>query len=432
MRMIIIGCGTGGLQAAYALAKGGCDVTVYEKKAREALAYDWRDNVEPGVFAQLEIPFPETTYLCECVSMYGPNAEKPLFIAADRAALDRNLDRRELAELLVTRAASAGAAIRFETPVDALITEDGKVRGVIVGGKAEKADLVIDASGIFSPFRASLPGLAEPAKDEYFVAWRAYYKMKDGAEAPEKNRRRVYLRHMGQNGLSWCVAEPDGTLDVLVGRTGELPDAVLADALARLRADNPYLSDAVVRAGQKAVIPIRQPAAILVREGYALVGDSAFMTIPLRGSGIAQSLRAGQMLADAVLAAGNAYLHTLWKYQVRFYREIGAKQFVTDAIKRFVLTADADKLRDAFTCGLITDGDLRGIMTGEGFSLSARSALEKLRIALPRTPFLAKMGKAALAGVRLSRLAKAIPDRYDPAKVRAWTDEMTRLTTDRP
>ena len=47
VKIVIIGAGHGGLQAAKELSKDGFDVTVYEKNSPEKVSYDWRDDVEP-------------------------------------------------------------------------------------------------------------------------------------------------------------------------------------------------------------------------------------------------------------------------------------------------------------------------------------------------------------------------------------------------
>jgi flavin-dependent dehydrogenase len=65
---------------------------------------------------------------------------------------------------------------------------------------------------------------------------------------------------------------------------------------------------------------------MMVFDGYAAIGDSAFMTVPIIGSGIANSLKAARMLADTILAdRDGAYdFEHLWKYQTRYYKNIGA------------------------------------------------------------------------------------------------------------
>ena len=63
----------------------------------------------------------------------------------------------------------------------------------------------------------------------------------------------------------------------------------------------------------------------MVADGYAAIGDAAFMTVPLIGSGIANSLKAARILAETVMAdADGAYTaQTLYPYQKRFFSELG-------------------------------------------------------------------------------------------------------------
>ena len=42
----------------------------------------------------------------------------------------------------------------------------------------------------------------------------------------------------------------------------------------------------------------------MVADGYAAIGDSAFMTVPVIGSGIANALKAAKILADAISSIG--------------------------------------------------------------------------------------------------------------------------------
>ena len=44
-KIAVIGMGQGGMVAAIKLAEAGCDVTVYERKARGEVSYPWRDDI---------------------------------------------------------------------------------------------------------------------------------------------------------------------------------------------------------------------------------------------------------------------------------------------------------------------------------------------------------------------------------------------------
>ena len=71
----------------------------------------------------------------------------------------------------------------------------------------------------------------------------------------------------------------------------------------------------------------RTPAlAVFVADGYAAVGDSAFMTYAVKGSGIAYSLMAGTLLANAIEQDEDCLFNcdTLWEYEKAFFRQIAS------------------------------------------------------------------------------------------------------------
>ena len=51
-KIVIAGAGHGGLIAGAKLAQAGYDVTVYERKIRSELGYDWEDAIDLRVFAE--------------------------------------------------------------------------------------------------------------------------------------------------------------------------------------------------------------------------------------------------------------------------------------------------------------------------------------------------------------------------------------------
>lgn len=157
MKVIVIGAGNAGLVAAEKLARGGLDVSVFEKNAYKNLSYDWHDDVNAAAFTENNLPMPkEGTYFTKKNWSFIPPAERvevTLHILEEK--LDLSTERRSLAQQYVDRA--DGVDFHFSSPVDSLIIKENKVVGITSGGKEYFADLVIDNSGALSPFRASLP-----------------------------------------------------------------------------------------------------------------------------------------------------------------------------------------------------------------------------------------------------------------------------------
>lgn len=431
MKIIIIGAGNGGLQSAKVLAKGGHEVTVYEKGKRGLIGYDWRDDVECEVFKELGLTVPNDSHRVQNVSFMPPFSEQALYIYQDECTMDWGVERRTFSEMLATLAIEAGANIIYETTVDELIIENDNVKGVVVNKENVYADLVVDCSGVNSPFRATLPdsfGIEKDLKaDEAFYVYRAMYNKVDGVEEPKKHRRVVYLRPQGVLGIGWCVIEPDGTVNVLVGKIGALSEQERDEMIAFLREKHPIIGNDVIYGGRYAKIPVRYPLTKMVANGYVAIGDCAFMTIPMIGSGIACGLRAGQILADEIVKANSCDVSVLWNYQVRYYREVAKGHFLIDCLKRAVLKANPMDIKYVIDSGFITEDDMKNMTGGEGKKMSGKEICKKIRLAFKRLPFVIFFIGSLLKGVRALKVASKIPDTYDVNKINKWIKKIKKF-----
>ncbi len=431
MKIVVIGAGIGGLQSAKVLAEGGHDVTVYERSCKGKISYDWRDDVEYNVFDELEVLIPGDSHRVQNVSFLAPFSDKPLFIYQDEDKMEWGVYRHTFGDMLATRAEEKGAKIIYETSVERLIIEDEKVKGVVACGENVYADLVIDCSGMDSKFRASLPesmGIIKSANpDEAFNVYRAHFNKREGEPEPEKYRRLVYLKPEGALGISWVVCEPDGTENVLIGRIGSLPQEEIDSSIAKLKELHPIIGDDIVYGGRRARIPIRYPLLKMVGEGYVAIGDAAFMTIPLIGSGIACSLRAGQMLGETINAESSVGVETLWKYQVKYYQKVASEHFLVDCMKRKILVADNDDIKYVIESGFITEDDIKMLTGGEGGKMTAKDVCKKLRLAVKKLPFVLSVVGALLKGVGAMNTAKKIPTEYDEKKIAKWMAKLQKV-----
>ncbi|MDF8265607.1 NAD(P)/FAD-dependent oxidoreductase [Luteipulveratus flavus] len=74
------------------------------------------------------------------------------------------VESRAYVRSLLAAAAGAGATVRFGTAVDQLVVEDGRVRGVRVGGRTLAAENVVLATGLDTPALAGPAGLRLPLR----------------------------------------------------------------------------------------------------------------------------------------------------------------------------------------------------------------------------------------------------------------------------
>lgn len=432
MDIVIIGCGHGALYAAAKLAENGANVTVYEKSSYEKISHDRTDCIEMKLFEDLGLPVSEGSYKGSPCSFIAPFSDEALYIWSDEEKRDMTVERDKFAQMLIDAAKEKGVRFVFETEVESLVLDKLKVCGIIAGGEKVYADLVIDASGMMSPFRAQIPSVcgitAMPEEDEVFSVYHASYDFAEGVPVPQgKYIWKLYLKFLGKKGISWVNCERDNDAAVLIGMIGKLSDEDFKELFAALKKENPIIGENVIRGGDFAPISVRYPASVLVSDGYCLIGDSAFMTIPLLGSGIANAIRAGDMLADEIIKALSCGTDALWNYQKRYFREIGAVSCVIDAIKRGLLDTDNAELKYIMESGIIKDEDVMFLFGGPSVRYDVKDILARIKKLLHVKGLLKVMGKYLAKGLLAAEICLAIPKEYELVSVNRWSKKLDRV-----
>ncbi len=327
-KIIIAGAGHGGLAVAAMLAESGLDVTVYERNTRENMGYDWTDIFAPKALGIAGIAMPdEDKYEYKTdMTFFGPSEHRGIKQRVPKEELEIKMERREIYNLLISNAEKKGVKILYSHNILGPATVGDRVVGIETDKGTFYADMVIDACGCESPVRANLPkscGVQKhPAKFEKFYIYRAFYNKVEGIKVEDKYK--VCLLPEGKLGIGW-VATEDNYTDLLIGRFEKFDMEEVERTAQYFRMKNPALGTEKVRGGQFVEIPVRQPLSVMVADGYAAIGDSAFMTVPIIGSGIANSLKAAPLLAKTILndKTKTYSAETLWPYQIDYYKALG-------------------------------------------------------------------------------------------------------------
>lgn len=426
---VIIGGNQSGLNMARCLADVGFKVTLFEKKAQNEVAFDWTDDVDPTIFSTVGIPLPpEGTYFKKKDwTFVNPSETVKITVHGGAQSEDISVYRRPLNDYLYGLACDK-ATIKYGTEVNSLIVEGKKVVGVTVGEEKIFCDLVVDCSGALSTFRASLPEetmiQCMPDKNELFYAYRGFFKAKDGVKAPEMTNK-AYLRHGKKEGISWCIYH-EGTADVLIGRIGGITEEEINDALNELKKDNPIIGEELVKAGFVSIIPVRYPISRMVADGYVLCGDSAFMTIPMMGSGIACSLDCGKMLADVLKRSDDCGVKNLWYYQVAFFKKYAAFLGV-DLLKRWLLSTAAENVDFLFESGVIDEEMLANGVGGEGVKMPFGVMMKKGWLGRKRLGVLLQVAGIMSKSDKANALARNIPEEFDEEEAVKWQNRIDGL-----
>lgn len=430
-KIVVIGAGVGGCYVAELLGKMGNDVTVYEIAKRGEVSYDWHDDINPSVFDKVGITLPEEKFWFRKNNwtFVSPSEETAIAINLPEEKLDFSIERRKFAEFLISRAEKYANFV-FGTTVEKLIVKDEQVVGIVVNGEEIYADLVIDNSGVNSPFRAMAPasyGMTDMYEsEEVFRTFRAFYNRNESAPEPT-HMNAVYLKHLGEKGISWCIKDPSGMVNVLVGRIGELSEETLENALNKLKASNPIIGDKILRGGGIYDVSVRYPALRMAGKGYVTIGDSAFQTIPMLGSGLEMSLLAAYFLAENVKKFNSIDMDALWGYQVDYFKAQGADHISVDMLKRFLLAVNPNDIDYLFKSGVVSNSDFEAAAVGGTIKLGIIDLITRVYRGRKKIGLLLTLKTALDKGERLKKTALTIPTVYDEQAIEKWVNKMTKI-----
>ncbi len=430
-RIIVAGLGHGGISAAAILAKNGYEVTVYEQKSEGTLGYDWTDIFAPDALAYADIPMPSQDKYSykENMTFFGPSEHVGYTQHVPENDLEIKLERKDIYTHLIGHAINCGVNIVYDCSVFNAITIGNRVVGINTSKGEFYGDLIIDACGMNSPVRKSLPDYFNIQKEiprhERITIYRAFYNKSSNEDV--KAKFKVCVLKDGITGIAWVASEENHT-DLLIGRFEDFDIDEVTRFADVLRKNNPSLGNEVVRGGQFVNIPVRQPLSMMVADGYAAIGDSAFMTVPIIGSGIANSLKASKMLADAILNDKNDSFskETLWSYQYNFYKKLGSDLAPLAIAKLVLLNLTPEEVDYIFDSGLINDDNVTIGASFTGLSkmnISVKDLVDKARKGIKRPDLLLKLAPyGAKIGAAVA-ISSSIPRIYSPRIVNAWREK---------
>lgn len=427
-KIIVAGLGHGGIAVAALLAQSGYDVTVYEKKKEGTLGYDWTDIFSPDALkiAGMKMPDDDKYEYKEDMTFFGPTSKKAIRQRVPDNQLEIKMERKDIYDHFIKHALECGVKIEYKCEVEGPIVLGNRVVGI----KTEKGDvygdLIIDACGLNSPVRKNLPesfGIEKDvARNEKITIYRAFFNVGSDEEAEAKFK--VMLFKGGVMGINWIASEEKYT-DLLMGRFEDFDMEDVEKFAEYLRKENPRLGTKVKRGGQFVEIPVRQPLSIMVADGYAAIGDSAFMTVPLIGSGIANSLKAAKILADTVKKdkTGSFSAESLWAYQSGFYKTLGAGLAPLACVKLMLLSLTPDEVDYVFDKDILTEdimtigGDFTGL---SNVKVDPKGMINKAKQVCGDTELLKKI---IACGVRIGKVSAActmMPKRWNARRVQSW------------
>ncbi len=431
-KIIVAGGGHGGITAGAILAKNGYDVTVYEKHPREEMGYDWTDIFDKkGLFAAgMDMPAEDKYKFKNDMTFYSPNMKVGLRQHVPEDQLEIQMERKDIYNHIISYAESCGVKFEYGTEVLSPVMLGDRVAGIQTDKEIIYADLVIDAAGINSPVRRNLPehlGVQNNIQEyEQFYIYRGFFNKT--AECDE-DLFKLMLLHEGNDGIFWVAAEEEYT-DALIGSFFPLSDEKVEKYLAYMREKNPHLGDKLERGGSRANIPVRQPLGVMVADGYAAIGDSAYMTVPVIGSGMANCFKAARMLADTIISdeTDSFSAEVLWKYQRKFYKALGNGFAVLGCAKLLLTRLEGSELDYIFDSGILNADDMTiGADTTNIADILGgvtKDSLKKKLVGLKNNPVVLKKVLRTVKEIgAVAAVTAAMPKVYNRKAVCAWVKQ---------
>ncbi len=430
-KILVAGAGHGGLIVAANLAKKGFDVTVIEQKNRKKLGYDWTDIFDINAFIDAKVPISNQLKLkyTDNMTFYTPNLKCKKRANVPSKERDIKMERKQIYDILIGFAKKSGVKFVYNEKIIKSIISFNRVVGIETSNNKYYGDLIIDACGINSPIRNSLNkdfGVeVQIDNNDQFYVYRAFYS-KDKKIIP-KDKYKVYLMPRNEKGISW-IANDNDYVDILIGRFYPINEKIVNDELLWLKENNEFSLNKI-RGGQFVKIPIRRPISQMVYNGYAAIGDSAFMTIPLIGSGLAICAKAAKILTDVLLKKEdtNYNIEDLWEYQANFYKKIGYDLAFKDILKCLFSNFDSEEINFIFENDVINDDMLVEITNEKKLEIKPKEIIEHGKNGISNPKLMIKLADTLLRGKMISRHCKKIPKKYSYKEVEKWKEKYLEI-----
>ena len=317
---------------------------------------------------------PELEHKVEGVLVYSPDHETKVLFEGEGYILNRKLlPRRQVED-----AKKLGAEFAFNIACDRMYSEDGYVRGVIGrnlldGSEFKKtASLVIDAAGNATTLRPNLPIQSKIeltiSRDDLESTGRYIFDFEKGTEDSTWFDTRYALIHLDQylapGGYCWTFPRGPNKVNIGLGvqkkaldernRKFGKKDALqnLIDEYVQMNKSirNPIQSKGEPDSGNTKgswQVSVRRQNDCLVANGYAMVGDAAWMARPIDAGGIGPAIYASVILGRIVgqaLEANDTSEGGLWSYNIEYMRHHGYQMASFEILRRYLQTLSNDQI----------------------------------------------------------------------------------------
>ena len=316
---------------------------------------------------------PELEHPVKGVYVYSPDRKTKVLFEGEGYLFNRKLAPRRQ----VSDARKYGTEFMFGATAERLLSDGSSITGVS-GRKADRstfsltAKVVVDATGSSSVLRRTMPIQSKIEKDidpdDVVGTGRYILDFEPAMESKEYFDPEYCIIHLDQfiapAGYAWVF--PKGPKKVNIGlgisksgldrrnRRFKLNDN-LQSLIDKYVADNPVIRKATQPQSDgdsgntkgNWQVPVRRHNDCMVANGFAVVGDAAWMPRPIDAGGISPSIYGGTILGKVVaeaLEAGDASERSLWKYNAEYMSTHGYPMASFEVLRRYLQTVTNDQI----------------------------------------------------------------------------------------
>ncbi|MFP4591480.1 MAG: geranylgeranyl reductase family protein [Halobacteriales archaeon] len=355
--VVVVGAGTAGSFAAARAAEAGLDVALLERKDEETAGHiacgDALKGADafPDAIAKSRLEPTITNTAVDHGRFEIPQEDTVLEIPVPGEL--GVVDRWAYGQAIIDGAVDAGAEAYYETLVQSVIQDNGRIAGVEAtrAGEPEafEAEVVIDAAG-------SMSILQDTADfgDSHFDTNVAFHQFcsayREIVEVPEPvpwHDALVFKPTARAAGYLWYFPRTEHVINAGLGFQMTEEPMTMVDTLKRDLDARPEFDGVRVINKLGAALPTRRPYDSAVAPGYLAVGDAAGHVNPTTGGGMAGAAYAGDYAATAAIeaiAAGDLSEAALWPYNVAVMDHFGGRYAALDVYNILSTAIDVDEL----------------------------------------------------------------------------------------